>query len=135
MSGKERRTAPRKDCAVSLRFRILANGRFAAAEEAVDEFEGPATQDFSRLATISGETVNLSERGMYFRSRHPVSVGEPLEMYLILPRELTGRSPEEVRCKARVVHVESHADQHGFTGVGASIERFEPVASASKWAN
>jgi hypothetical protein len=135
MSGKERRTAPRKDCAVPLRFRVLADGRFAAAEEAVDEFEGPPVQAFRNLATIPGETVNLSERGMYFRSRHPVSVGEPLEMYLTLPRELTGRSPEEVRCKARVVHVENHSDQQGFTGVGASIERFEPVASVNKWAN
>jgi hypothetical protein len=135
MSGKERRTAPRKDCAVSLRFRVLADGRFAAAEEAVDEFEGAPVQAFRNLATIPGETVNLSERGMYFRSRHLVSVGEPLEMYLTLPRELTGRSPEEVRCRARVVHVENHADKQGLTGVGASIERFEPVASVNKWAN
>jgi hypothetical protein len=69
MSGKERRTAPRKDCAVPLRFRVLADGRFAAAEEAVDEFEGPPVQAFRNLATIPGETVNLSERGMYFRKK------------------------------------------------------------------
>jgi hypothetical protein len=54
---------------------------------------------------------------------------------MTLPRELTGRSPEEVRCSALVVHVEDHADHQGYTGVGASIERFEPVNVTRNWAN
>ena len=67
-------------------------------------------------------------------SRQKVSVGEPLEMYFTIPRELTGRSAEQVRCSARVVHVQSHADQ-GMVGVGAAVERFEPMSSARDWGN
>jgi hypothetical protein len=56
-------------------------------------------------------------------------------MYLTLPRELTGRSAEEVRCSARVVHVESRVDQLGMRGVGAAVERFEPLVAARNWGN
>jgi hypothetical protein len=139
MSGRERRIAPRKDCVVPVRFRVLASvsvaGRFATAVDAADQLESLAARKSNLLSAVTGETVNLSERGVYFRSRHNVSVGQPLEMYLTLPRELTGRSPEEVRCSALVVHVEDHADHQGLTGVGASIERFEPVNVARNWAN
>ncbi len=114
---------------------VLVTGRFAAAVDAADQFESLAAKKSNLLSAVAGETVNLSERGVYFRSRHAVSVGQPIEMYLTLPRELTGRSPEEVRCSALVVHVEDHADQQGFTGVGASIERFEPVNVGHNWAN
>jgi hypothetical protein len=79
--------------------------------------------------------VNLSERGIYFRSRQRVNVGEPLEMYFTIPRELTGRSAEQVRCSARVVHVEPQADRQGLVGVGAAVERFEPMSSARDWGN
>src|SRR5580704_2967626 len=135
MSGRERRISPRKNCIVPVRFRILANGRFAAAVAAADEFESPALRNTSALGAATGETVNLSSTGIGFRSRHSVSVGQPIEVYLTLPRELTGRSPEEVCCRARVVHVEDHADHQGLTGVGASIERFDPVNSSRNWAN
>ena len=135
MSGRERRVSPRKNCIVPVRFRILASGRFAAAVAAVDELESSQLKSASALGAAIGETVNLSETGIGFRSRHSVSVGQPIEVYLTLPRELTGRSPEEVRCRARVVHVEDHADHQGLTGVGASIERFDPVNSLRNWAN
>lgn len=133
MSGRERRVSIRKDCIVPVRFRVLPTGRFAAAQDAVDQIEFAAGT--SGLASITGETVNLSERGLYFRSVHNFSVGQPLEIYLTLPRELTGRSPEEVRCSATIVHVEKYADGDGFTGVGASVERFDPANAVQNWAN
>ncbi|HYL68659.1 MAG TPA: PilZ domain-containing protein [Candidatus Limnocylindria bacterium] len=85
--------------------------------------------------TFEGETVNLSERGIRFKSPLQFSVGESVEIYLTLPRELTGRSPEEVRCDARVVHVEDEFDAQGMTGVGAEVERFEPLKHSRNWAN
>jgi PilZ domain len=135
MSGKERRVSLRKDCIVPVRFRVLPTGRFAAAQDAVDRLDAMDSANPSALASITGETVNLSERGLYFRSLHNFSVGQPLEIYLTLPRELTGRSPEEVRCSATIVHVEKQADREGFTGVGASVERFEPIKTLQNWAN
>ncbi|HXU48286.1 MAG TPA: PilZ domain-containing protein [Candidatus Binatia bacterium] len=84
---------------------------------------------------LEGEAVNLSERGIYFRSRENVSIGAPLEIYFRLPRELTGRSAEEVRCSARVVHVEQAESNGGLTGVGATVERFEPISMIRNWHN
>jgi hypothetical protein len=82
-----------------------------------------------------GETVNLSERGIYFKTAQKVKIGQAMELYFTLPRELTGRSPEPVRCSARVVHVEQYSDERGWTGVGASVERFEPLQRFRNWDN
>jgi hypothetical protein len=85
---------------------------------------------------MEGEALNLSERGVYFTSRETLQVGEPLEMIFTLPRELTGRGPEQVRCTARVVHVDDQTDHQGRRGFGATVERFEPIAVAPRnWAN
>lgn len=84
---------------------------------------------------MDGEVLNLSERGVYFTSRAKLSVGQPLELFLTLPRELTGRTPEQVRCSARVVHVENRSDLGGIVGVGAIVDRFEAVAAMQDWSN
>jgi hypothetical protein len=129
MGNNERRIAPRKQCTVPLRFRVTRLADQLAREGARSSFTRAST------GTIEGESVNLSERGIYFKSPHRVNVGESLEMYFTIPREVTGRSAEPVRCSARVVHVESQADRQGFLGVGAAVERFEPMASARDWGN
>lgn len=135
MSANERRNSPRKECAVPLRFRVVADGQDASAGEFAASFAERPTKPSLHAATCEGEACNLSERGVYFRSRERVNVGERLEMYFTLPRELTGRAPEQVRCSARVVHVEESADQRGTTGIGAFVERFEPLMEPRNWAN
>ena len=129
MAGKERRISPRKDCAVPLRFRVISNGTSGVHFERAIGGEALASKGI-----MEGEAVNLSERGIYFRSRERLSVGAPLEIYFRLPRELTGRSAEEVRCSARVVHVEQESSD-GLTGIGATVDRFEPVARIRNWHN
>jgi hypothetical protein len=128
VGNKERRIAPRKECTVPLRFRVAKSVDSLARETAGASARTP-------FGTIEGESVNLLERGIYFRSRQRVDVGEPLEMYFTIPRELTGRGAEHVRCSARVVHVEPQADRQGLVGVGAAVERFEPMSSARDWGN
>jgi hypothetical protein len=135
MSSKERRISPRKDYLVPLRFRILANGNDPHTENVTATHGIRSAKTSGYFGTHEGEAVNLSERGIYFRSREKVSVGEPIEMYFTLPRELTGRKAEEVRCSARVVHVEPCSDERGMRGVGAEVERFEPVGAARNWDN
>ena len=130
MSGKERRVSPRKDCAVPLRFRIISNSTIASAAGL-----GEGMAPIASRGILEGEAVNLSERGIYFRSRERVTIGAPLEIYFRLPRELTGRSAEEVRCSARVVHVEQAESNGGLTGIGATVERFEPIAMIRNWHN
>ncbi|HXU20628.1 MAG TPA: PilZ domain-containing protein [Verrucomicrobiae bacterium] len=126
MSGAERRISPRKPCVVPVRFRIVANG----GRETLGLREAARSS-----MTHEGEVLNLSENGVYFTSRAKLSVGEPLEMHLTLPRELTGRNPEQVRCSARVVHVEDLSDSGGTAGVGAVVDRFETVAASRDWSN
>ncbi|HKV47660.1 MAG TPA: PilZ domain-containing protein [Candidatus Acidoferrales bacterium] len=132
MSGRERRVSPRKDCAVPLRFRIISN---AATASPVELASGRGAGVVASRGILEGEAVNLSERGIYFRSWERVSIGAPLEIYFRLPRELTGRSAEEVRCSARVVHVEQPDGNGGLTGVGATVERFEPISMIRNWHN
>jgi|SRR5579864_6052119 len=135
MSGKERRISPRKECIVPLRFRVVTNGRSAQEDEFAASYGMRESKALAQAAMMEGEALNLSERGVYFTSRERLQVGEPLEMYLTLPRELTGRSPEQVRCSARVVHVEDRPDPQGARGIGATVDRFEAVAAARNWDN
>jgi hypothetical protein len=99
----------------------------------VDAGEKVAAVATAAARTImEGQVVNLSEHGLFFHAAEEVSVGAALEMFFTLPRELTGRSPEQVRCTARVVHVNQVAEAGGPAGMGANVERFEPVV-ARRW--
>src|SRR5262249_25261533 len=108
MSGRERRNSPRKLCAVPLRFRVNTNGRNAQMEMAAS-YGMRDSKTMVQAATMEGQALNISERGVYFTSREPLQVGEALDMFFTLPRELTGRQPEQVRCSARVVHVDGES--------------------------
>jgi PilZ domain len=135
MSGRERRRSPRKDCAVLLNFRVVANGASSHLDDTYQASEPGVLKGSIYSANMQGKALNLSERGMYFSSHEKLSVGNRLEIYMTLPRELTGRGQEQVRCSARVVHVEDRADLRGAQGIGAVVERFEPVIIARNWAN
>lgn len=141
MPKNERRVAPRKSCTIPIRFRSFTSNEFAPATVGVAASGGsakavaPARARASTQETIIGETVNISERGIGFKSPLKFSVGDSVEVFLTLPRELTGRRSEEVRCDARVVHVETNPDAVGMTGVGAAVERFEPLSNGHAWAN
>ena len=132
MSAKERRISPRKDCAVPLRFRVLSNAAVLTNGEPSAAAVGVAV---ASRGILEGEAVNLSERGIYFRSRERLAIGAPLEIYFKLPREMTGRATEEVRCSARVVHVDDSGNAEGLNGVGATVDRFEPIAMIRNWHN
>jgi PilZ domain len=134
MSNRERRDSPRKECSVPLRFRILANGNGAHAEDSArPEPAIPRAPNYA--SSFEGKALNLSERGVYFTARETLRIGEPLEIYLTIPRELTGRGPEPVRCRARVVHVDEIHPQEGIKGIGAIIDRYETVAVSRNWEN
>jgi len=135
MSNRERRDSPRKECAVPLRFRILVNGNGSQMQEAAPAEETLAPKVSSYSPSFEGKALNLSERGLYFTAREKLSIGAPIEIYLTIPRELTGRGPEPVRCRARVVHVDEMYPQQGVKGVGAIVDRYETVAISRNWGN
>lgn len=78
---------------------------------------GKEAAEARALVARVGKTVNLAERGVAFKSRHAMSLGQPIELFSTLPTELTGRKPEDVRCTARVVHVDRCGDKQGNVGV------------------
>lgn len=116
MSRTERRISPRKICTVAIRFNFGSNEHTRESSEHI------------------GKALNLSERGIYFTCREKLSVGQPLDLNFTLPTELTGRVPENVRCRARVVHVDE-SGQDGLRGIGACVEHFEPMAAFRDWTN
>jgi hypothetical protein len=156
MSSSERRIAPRKIFSIPIRIRPLASESLSvAAGSTVSRSATTSTYSAAPASAASslmnsavstskpvrvvdmqeGETVNLSERGIYFKTAQKVKIGQAMEIYFTLPRELTGRSPEPVRCNARVVHVEQYSDERGWTGVGAAVEQFEPLQRFRTWDN
>jgi hypothetical protein len=155
MSSSERRIAPRKIFSIPIRIRPLASeslsvaaGSTVSRSATTSSYSAPVSPASSLMNSAvatskpvrvvdmqEGETVNLSERGIYFKTAQKVKIGQAMEIYFTLPRELTGRSPEPVRCSERVVHVEQYSDERGWTGVGASVEQFEPLQRFRTWDN
>jgi hypothetical protein len=111
MNSSERRTDTRVNVRVPLRFRILNS------PESIEQ---------------NAEAENISQRGIYFTTTIPLQVGTPLEVSLRMPRELAGKTPSDVKCVARVVHVHASSLLSGKAGVGLHIERYEAKASASQ---
>lgn len=113
MSQSNRRTESRVNLRVPLKIRPLTNP--PEVEQNV-------------------ESVNLSQRGLFFSTETPLKVGTRIEVLMKMPQEISGNPPTEVYCVGRVVHV--HTDRRlGRTGIGIRLERYEPVATKERWAN
>lgn len=121
--SKEGRVAPRKFCTLPVRFRVRTDIFAPEPQERADARGERATAAIAR-GILDGETVNISTVGIYFKSSDRIAFGEELEMSFSLPGELTGRTAEDVRCEARVVHVNASIDGKGATGIGVAIGRF-----------
>lgn len=134
MPGSERRVSARKPVSLAIEFHVVepvtvGSANMASRRKAVPE------KNPSPGGVQEGKSINLSERGIYFTTPARLQIGEPIEMYFTLPRELTGRSPERIRCSARVVHMDQQANGEGAIAVGAAVERFEPLQSIRDWEN
>jgi len=82
-------------------------------------------------AEQSAESVNVSKHGLLFSTTCPLRVGEEVEIFLQMPRELS-QDLVQVRWMARVVHVRPNA-LPGKAGVGVRVERHEPMAPRESW--
>jgi hypothetical protein len=115
MSSSERRLDTRVSVRVPLRFRVL-NNPSASEETAVSE--------------------NISQRGVFFWTRVPLHVGTAVELSLRMPQELAGKISADVKCVARVVHVQKALGLGGKSGIGLHIERYEArTAVRERWAS
>jgi len=76
----------------------------------------------------AANTINMSPKGLYFTTEHPLQVGSTAELTFNNPKELTGLAPTPVRCTARVMHVTPLRNTE-FSGVGMRIDKVEPLLS------
>jgi len=115
MSSSERRIDTRVNVCVPLRFRALNN-------------PGSTEQ--------TAESENISQRGMYFMTQIPLTVGTPVEVSLRMPLEIAGKMSSDVKCVARVVHVTPSTVPGGMLGIGLHIERYEAKTFVrERWAS
>jgi hypothetical protein len=127
MSDQERRIAPRKECSVPLRFRVIEKGRSdQSSVQFAQSTDGSIVH--GHFGMLEGEAQNLSERGVYFVCTEKVNVGQEVEMFFTIPGELTGRGPEDIRCRARIVHAEPLEPDRELIGAGVAVKRFEALA-------
>lgn len=82
-------------------------------------------------AEQSAESVNVSKHGLCFSTTYPLQVGEKVEIFLRMPRELS-EDLVQVRWRARVVHVWPEASP-GKAGVGVRVEQHQPMAPSEGW--
>lgn len=79
---------------------------------------------------LRAESLNLSERGVYFFLRAPLENGETVEVLLKMPQEITGQPVTEWRCTGQVVRVEGNYALSGEIGVAVAFCRCEALRGA-----
>jgi len=76
----------------------------------------------SGILEKTGETRDVSFRGLYFVMEATVETGSPIEFVLTLPQQITLAGDVHIRCYARVLRVDHN---RGTPGIAARIERYE----------
>jgi hypothetical protein len=104
MKEDERRYTPRFKMHIPLRIRPVAH---------------------SETPSQAVESSDISARGVYFSTDLPLLVGSPIQMFLQMPEEVTGKALINWCCTCRVVRVDSAAMPSGKAGVGVEIQYYE----------
>jgi Tfp pilus assembly protein PilZ len=71
------------------------------------------------------ESMNVSERGIFFATNKPHQEGQVVEILLKMPEEVTGEPPTEWRCTGSVVRVQPLDSPKGRLGVGVRFDCYE----------
>lgn len=77
----------------------------------------------------SAQTRDVSARGICFYLESEISAGSAIEFTLTLPAEITLTEAIRVRCKGRVVRVDSMSS-NGKMAVAAMIDEYEFLSEA-----
>ena len=75
---------------------------------------------------IAAEAVNLSQSGIFLECATRVSEGSPVDIVMILPKEITGEAAKWVCCRATVNRVQNSSSD-GRYGVAATVERIQAM--------
>ena len=79
----------------------------------------------SQIPEQRAESINLSERGIFFVTDATFQRGEAIELFLQMPKEITGEPATEWRCTGLVVHVQPVESPKGKLGVGVRFDCYE----------
>lgn len=79
----------------------------------------------SGLPEERAESVNLSERGIFFLTDSKFAAGEIIELLVRMPEEITGQPTTEWRCTGHVVRVERVGSPKEKFGVGVHFYCYE----------
>ena len=71
------------------------------------------------------ESVNVSQRGIYFETDSELREGETVEVFFNMPEEIIGEETSEWRCTGHVVRVEAGGATEGKVGVGVQFDCYE----------
>jgi hypothetical protein len=79
----------------------------------------------SAVPEQAAESVNLSQRGIYFATDSLLRKGETVEVFFNMPEEIIGEPTSEWRCTGHVVRVEEINTPSGKQGVGVQFDCYE----------
>jgi hypothetical protein len=75
----------------------------------------------SAVPECTAESVDLSQRGIYFATNSVLHKGETVEVLFNMPEEIVGETMSEWRCTGHVVRVEEIARPAGNRGWECSL--------------
>jgi PilZ domain len=76
----------------------------------------------------SGQTRDISTRGVYFMTQNELAPGTEVDFTLTLPAEITRGNEVFVRAHGRIVRIDKRRDEDLETiGVAAVIERYDII--------
>lgn len=75
----------------------------------------------------AAKSINISERGVFFKTKHPVFVGLPVRVLVNMPERLKTRCGPRCLFTGRVTHIEPNGFTGGNVGVGVEFFYSEPV--------
>ena len=101
--SRDRRFSERHDVKTALRVRVWRSG----------------------LPEERAESLNLSQRGIFFATNSCINMGEVVEILLKMPEEISGEPTTEWRCTGHVVRVEPADFPKGKFGVGVQFYCYE----------
>ena len=77
----------------------------------------------------AGESINVSQRGMFFSSETVFRTGETVEVFFEMPQEIAGEPMSEWRCTGHIVRTEPIAASGGKLGIGVQFDCYEVARS------
>ena len=81
----------------------------------------------SAIPEQRAESMNISERGVYFATGSRFKEGEQLELLLRMPEEIVGRAQTDWRCVGHVVRVQALDSSSRALGVAVQFDRYQVV--------